>query len=373
MQQIPPKIPLLELSYQQYCQEVHSRLGKGFQHAGLLYEQILREGSPDLSIPAFGNAQLLVNSILELTDFSLPTTVRENTDGKTGKFLLTTQDALEIESVIIPMQSGSTQCISSQIGCRMGCSFCETGRMGLLRNLTVSEITGQVFTALHLRGVEVRNVVFMGMGEPFDNYENVMQAVRVLTDPKGFGFGKRHITISTSGCADSIRRFTEESGEMPNLAVSISAPTDSQRNRLMPINRKHNLQELYTCMQEYNRKTGRQILIAYVLMKGVNDSLEDADNLACYLEGLNVKVNLIPYNPQSRDRYQPPDPGEVGSFTRRLREKNIYTLLRVTKGQEIMAACGQLGNLELRKQRKKTTICGYNEVRDNTHVLNPNE
>ena len=362
---VTSKIHLLELTHQQYCQAVQARLGKGFQHAGLLYEQILRTGQPDRSIAAFDNAQALVEAILEMTDLTLLSPAKENSDGTTGKFLLSTPDALEIETVIIPMQAGSTLCVSSQIGCRMGCSFCETGRMGLLRNLSVSEITSQVFIARHTKGADIRNVVFMGMGEPFDNYDNVMQAVRVLTDPKGFGFGKRHITVSTSGCSEAIRRFTDEPGETPNLAVSISAPINELRNRLMPINRKHDLQELHRDMQAYNQKTGRQILIAYVLLKEQNDTLEHADKLADYLQGLDVKVNLIPYNPQSRDRYRPSDPDVLDAFTRRLRERGLYTLLRVTKGKDIMAACGQLGNIELRKLRKKTPSFGYNEDRDN--------
>lgn len=348
-------------------------MGKGALHAGLVYEQILRSGTVDRSLPAFANAQALIDSILEVTEISVPTGKKEACDGKTGKFLLTTPDSLEIETVVIPMQSGDTLCVSSQIGCRMGCSFCETGRMGLLRNLSASEITGQVFYALHTKQVRVRSIVFMGMGEPFDNYDNVMQAARVLMDSKGFGFGKKHITISTSGCVDAIQKFTEEPGDVPNLAVSISAPIDDLRNHLMPINRKHNLQQLYDAMLNYNTKTGRQILVAYVLLKGINDSIDHADKLADYLIGLDVKVNLIPYNPQSRDRYQPSDSETLQLFTSRLREKGVYTLLRVNKGREIMAACGQLGNLELRKLRKKTSSFDYNEFRDNTHVLNPNE
>jgi 23S rRNA (adenine2503-C2)-methyltransferase len=204
----------------------------------------------------------------------------------------------------------------------------------------------------------------MGMGEPFDNYDNVLQAARILADPKGFGFGKRHLTISTSGCTEGIRRFTAEEGDVPNLAVSVSAPVDDLRNRLMPINRKHNLQELYDSMLAYNQKTGRQVLIAYVLLEGLNDTLGHADKLAHYLQGLNVKINLIPYNPQSRDRYQPPSLETLEAFTHYLRNKGYYTLLRTTKGQSIMAACGQLGNIELRKQRKKTPPFDYNEARE---------
>lgn len=348
-------INLLECTHLEFSNKVQTCLGKGAQHAGLLYKQMIRFGRYDYEHAAFNNAQSLLTAIVSLTDFSMPEIKTENNDGKTGKFLLKTKDSLEIESVIIPMQSGGTLCISSQVGCRMGCSFCETGRMGLLRNLTVNEIISQVYIARHIKKAVIRNIVFMGMGEPFDNYENVMQAARILMDPMGFGFGRKNITISTSGCAEAIRRFTQEKGETPNLALSISAPIDDLRNRLMPINRKHNLQELYSCIKEYNEATGRQVLIAYVLLKGINDSLIHADQLADYLKGLHVKVNLIPYNPQSRDRYQPPTLQHLNAFTLRLREHGLYTLLRVTKGQQIMAACGQLGNMQLRKSMMKKT------------------
>lgn len=265
-----------------------------------------------------------------------------------------TADQLEIESVLIPMQAGGTLCLSSQVGCRMGCTFCETGRMGLLRNLTTQEIVTQLFVARFILGFQVRNLVFMGMGEPFDNYENVMQAVRIFTDPYGFGLGIHHLTISTSGRVEEIYRLIEETSPIPHLAVSLNAPTDELRNRLMPINRHHPLKELYQAMQVFNTKKGKSILVAYVLMKGQNDSLEHADQLANFLQGLNVKINIIPYNPQSRDRFQPPEQDTIEVFTARLREKGYYTLLRQTKGQKIMAACGQLGNLELRRRKRQS-------------------
>lgn len=327
-------------------------LGKGRRHAMVVYEEICRHGTPPAGHPAFKNCPRLLEDILNLTglpEISLPD---RQTDGQTAKFLLKTHDNLEIESVLIPMQSGGTLCISSQVGCRMGCTFCETGRMGLIRNLTTEEIVSQVFAARHLLKHQVRNVVFMGMGEPFDNYDAVMRAARVLMDPMGFGFGKKNITVSTSGCVEGILRFIEEGLDTPNLAVSINAPKDEIRNKLMPVNRKHNMQKLYEAMQAYCRKTGRQILAAYVLIKEVNDSLEYADKLAEYLSGLDVKINLIPYNPQSCDRFQPPELAVLEAFAERLRGRGYYTLLRVTKGRSIMAGCGQLGNLKLRKQRK---------------------
>jgi 23S rRNA (adenine2503-C2)-methyltransferase len=333
-----------------FSDQIWTQLGKGRIHARLLYEEFFRTGKISDRHPSFANAKTLFKEILELVEISLPSLVQEKTDGQTGKILLRTQDQLEIESVLIPMQSGGTLCISSQVGCRMGCVFCETGRMGLLRNLTVEEIVAQVFMARHILGFKVRNIVFMGMGEPFDNYDAVMQSVKVLMDPKGMGFGRNHITLSTSGCIEGIERLIQEGAAGPNLAVSINAPQDSIRNRLMPINRKHNMQQLYQSMHKYCSETGRQILAAYVLLKDQNDSMEQADQLADFLKGLNVKINLIPYNPQSCDRFQPSDLTTLNAFALRLRSHGYYTLLRVTKGQKIMAACGQLGNLKLRKK-----------------------
>lgn len=325
-----------------------ARLGKGHQHAGLIYEEFFRQGAISGNTPAFDTAKTLLESMLNLIDFSHLELASEHNDGITGKILLRTPDLMEVEAVLIPMQAGGTLCVSSQVGCRMGCAFCETGRMGLLRNLTIPEIVGQVFIARHVLGFDMRNIVFMGMGEPFDNYDAVMQSVRVICDPKGLGFGPRHLTVSTSGCVEGIRRFISEGEAAPNLAVSVNASTDIERSKLMPINKKHDMQELYAAMDEYCRKTKRQILAAYVLLRGVNDTLEHADRLANYLRGLDVKINLIPYNPQRRDRFEAPDSDVVDAFAQRLRDHGYRTLLRATKGRDVMAACGQLGNAKLR-------------------------
>lgn len=347
------KISIFHHTHQSFGDAIFKALGKGSFHAGLIYEEFFRTGKVLADDPAFANAQALLASILDLVDFSTGLELgQEKSDGKTGKILLRTSDGLEVESVLIPMQAGGTLCVSSQVGCRMGCSFCETGRMGLLRNLSVAEILSQVFIARYRFGFAMRNIVFMGMGEPFDNYDQVMQAVRILCDPRGFGFGKRHLTISTSGCVDGIRKMIAEGEQAPNLAVSVNAPSDEERNRLMPINRRFNMAQLHEAMKDYCSSTGRQILVAYVLLKGENDTLDHANRLADYLQGLNVKVNLIPYNPQTRDRYEPPDGESLNAFALRLRERGFLTLLRLTKGKDIMAACGQLGNLKLRMQQR---------------------
>lgn len=347
-----PYPSILSFTSHGFASFVQNQLGKGYQHALLIYQEWFRTGKITGSHPAFSNAQNLLQAICKLVDFSVLPLAGERQDGTAGKFLLKTADQLEIESVLIPMQAGGTLCISSQIGCRMGCAFCETGRMGLLRNLTVQEIACQLFAARFTLGYQVRNLVFMGMGEPFDNYDNIMQAVRVFTDPNGFGLGIHHLTISTSGRINEIYRLMEEAGPIPHLAISINAPTDKLRSRLMPINRAHPLKELYQAMLDFNARRGQSILVAYVLMKGQNDTLEHADQLSDYLQGLQVKINIIPYNPQSCDRYLPPEQEVIDAFTARLRQRGYYTLLRQTKGRHIMAACGQLGNLELRRRKK---------------------
>jgi 23S rRNA (adenine2503-C2)-methyltransferase len=232
----------------------------------------------------------------------------------------------------------------------MGCVFCETGRMGLLRNLTVAEIVGQVFVARFVAGHRFRNIVFMGMGEPLDNLENVQQALRVLTDPAGFCFARSRITVSTSGCVDGIYRLMESGDPLVNLAVSINAPTDALRDRLMPINRRFNLAAIHQAIWAYNQQTGRQVLLAYVLMGGFNDAPEHAEALVEWLKGLDIKVNLIPYNPQSRDRFTQPSNQDLDAFAARLRVHGVRTLVRHHKGRDIMAACGQLGNLKLRRR-----------------------
>lgn len=350
-------LSILSLTQEAYSQAIFDKFGKGRIHAGLVYEEWFRTGAVQGKSPAFKNAQTLLQEIQELTNFSLPEVVNNHYEGIVEKFLVRTHDQLEVEAVWIPMQAGGTLCISSQVGCRMGCAFCETGRMGLLRNLTAEEIVSQVFIARFQLNLSFRNIVFMGMGEPFDNYDAVMQAVRVLMDPKGLGFGRNRITISTSGCIEGIYQLIKEGEKGPNLAISVNAPEDKLRTRLMPVNRKHSLAQLYEAMDAYCSKTGRQILAAYVLMQGVNDSIEHADQLAEYLKGLNVKINLIPYNPQSSDRFQPPDSETIDLFRLRLQGHGYRALLRLTKGKNIMAACGQLGNLSLRRQRKDSSSC----------------
>lgn len=340
------QLSLLSLTQCEFADLIYQRLGKGKIHANLIYEEFFRTGKIEGKDPAFLNAQQLYHDILGCLDLSMPELIDRRTDGQTGKFLIKTADNLEAEAVLIPMKAGGTLCISSQVGCRMGCTFCETGRMGLLRNLTSKEIVSQVFLARFELGFSIRNIVFMGMGEPFDNYNEVMQATKILMDSSGLGFGRSHITISTSGCVDGIYRFMDERNP-PNLAVSLNASFNDQRKKLMPVTRKYDMSALYKAMADYHLKTGREILVAYVMIEGVNDSLEDAERLVHYLRGLEVKINIIPYNHQSCDRFKTASSEQISLFVHHLRQAGYYTLLRETKGDKIMAACGQLGNLKL--------------------------
>ena len=334
----------------QFAEEVHRQLSKGKRHAQLLYAQWFREGKVEPKDFAEPQALSLIEEMRKRIDFSLPEIVSQLQDGDTKKFLLRLADGLETESVLIPMQSGITLCISSQVGCKMGCAFCETGRMGLLRSLTAAEIVMQVFVAKFVLNSPVRNIVFMGMGEPFDNYDNVMQAIRILTDPAGFGLGPSRITVSTSGCVSEVEKFMQEADPAVNLAVSINAPNDEIRSRIMPVNHRWNLTELKEVLLEYCAHPRREILIEYVLLKDINDSLECAEQLSQFLRGLRVKVNLIPYNSQRKSRFQPPDMLIQEAFMQQLWEQGYQVLLRHHKGRGIMAACGQLGNKDLRKK-----------------------
>lgn len=345
------KISLYSSTHDQFCAQIFERLGRGKDHASIVYSDLFRHGHLVRQVEP--QAECLVSQILSLTDYYLPPMGTHRADEKIEKFLLTFEDGLQSESVILPMKSGRTLCISSQVGCKMGCAFCETGRMGLLRNLSAKEIVMQVAFAKSALKVQVRNLVFMGMGEPFDNFEELKKAVKILCDPKGLGLGPSRITISTSGDVDAIYRFMNEFDPAVNLAVSINAPNDEIRSKIMPINQKWNMDALKKCLIDYCKNPRRMIFAEYVLLKDINDSLSCAEELAKYLSGLNVKVNLIPYNSQSHRRFSPPNDERIELFSQVLRKEGYDTLLRKNKGRGIMAACGQLGNKQQRLKMRQ--------------------
>jgi 23S rRNA (adenine2503-C2)-methyltransferase len=266
----------------------------------------------------------------------------------------------QIESVLIPMVGrraaySYTLCVSSQVGCAMGCTFCETAQMGLVRSLEPHEIVGQWFAATHLIGVQPKNIVFMGMGEPMDNLENVIAAIDVLREHNGAHVAVSQITVSTVGRIDGIRRLAEQvrkpGWHRLNLAVSVNAPNDEIRSRLMPINRAMPMAALREALMEWPRYGAAKTCIEYVLIPGVNDALEHARELAAYVRDLPACVNVIPYNPRRDSPWPAPEESRVDQFLAWLTEVGVYCKRRRTKGREMMGACGQLGNPQVRRRR----------------------
>lgn len=337
---------IFELSSCKYVLNIKKHLGKGGDQALLIYKHWMRTGSVLFKHPSFNNCPSLVRQIIDCTHFALPE-IHDTLDSGELKKVWLTVDGGIIEEVIIPMSFGYSLCVSSQVGCKMACTFCQTGRMGLKRSLTPSEIVAQLFIARNFMSYPIRNIVFMGMGEPFDNFDAVKQAIEVLTDENGFGIGPRHITISTSGRIDGIERMQNELPPQINLALSVNAPNDLIRTKIMPVTRKYNMEKLKNTLISFCQNGTRTVLAEYVLLKDINDSLSHADELAAYLQGIPVTVNLIPYNPQNPDRYERPSQDTIEQFKSRLKSHGLTTLLRTTKGSDIMAACGQLGKKTL--------------------------
>jgi 23S rRNA (adenine2503-C2)-methyltransferase len=272
-----------------------------------------------------------------------PEYIETSRDG-TQKYLFRLDDGESVETVRIPMNNErSTVCVSTQVGCAMQCEFCLTGKFGLTRNLNVSEIVNQVCAAMK-RG-PVNNIVFMGMGEPLHNLDNVIDALKILYSETGLDFSPRKITVSTSGLVPQMREFGTR--VRANLAVSLNATTDEVRDRLMPINKRYPLKELMAACRDYPMPTGQWITFEYILIKGVNDSLDDAKRLVKLLHGVRAKVNLIPYNEHEGSDLKSPDVKVIEPFQRYLLDRNIVAVRRASKGQDISAACGQLkGKLE---------------------------
>ncbi len=273
--------------------------------------------------------------------------VQRSVDG-TRKMRLETADGRSIETVLIPDGDKMTQCISSQVGCALDCQFCATAKLGLLRNLTAGEIVDQVYLAKALLakeapGQRITNLVYMGMGEPLHNFEHVMQSLRILTHDVGANLSHRRITVSTVGLVPGIRKLGEQEVR-PNLAVSLNASDNKTRDEIMPINKKYPIEVLLKTLREFPLEKRRRITFEYVLLAGVNDSLEDADRVAQLLRGFPCKLNVIPFNPHPLAPYKRPTPEVVDRFQQRVRELGVATYLRTPRGDDIAAACGQLAN-----------------------------
>jgi len=318
-------------------------LGKPKYHARQIFAWIYQKGAYEFSsmsdLPA--SLRSLLSDEFYILGLRLAN-LQKSSDG-TEKFLFELNDGNLIEAVNIPAAKRSTGCVSSQAGCKFGCEFCASGLKGFRRNLTSGEILDEVlYLKNNLRDTQLTHIVFMGTGEPLDNYDNLLKAIRVINSAAAFNIGARRITISTCGVIPGIKRLQEEDLQV-ELSISLHAADDKLRSRIMPVNQKYPLADLMKCCQEYIERTNRQITFEYILVRDLNSDSSSAQKLAALLKNLRLaKVNLIPANPVPKSKIIPPSVSEALSFKDYLFKAGVNVTLRRGRGQDIDAACGQL-------------------------------
>jgi len=311
-------------------------------HADHIVASVFRRYNTDISkirdIPI-----VLQHYLAEHTAMFEPVCTAEQlaADG-TRKLVLQMPDGKAVETVLIQGAKRLTQCISTQVGCAVGCTFCLTATAGLTRNLSAAEMVSEIMAGQRISGQTVSNIVLMGMGEPFHNYNAIAQFLHIVTDPKGMAFSPNRVTLSTSGMVPAIYRMLED--KLPcNLAVSLNATTDAVRDQIIPINRKYPIAQLMQAVRDYiQQRDNKRVLIEYVLLAGINDSLEDAHRLCELLDGLHCTINLLPFNPYPGAEFERPDDAVVSAFQAVLVKAKLLAIVRQSKGRDISAACGQL-------------------------------
>jgi len=341
---------LYDLTYEQ-LEELLAGWGEPHFRAdqvwGWLYRSLAADFEAMTNLPRRLRARLAAETDLTLLT---PLAERQSPGGQTRKVLFRLRDGQTIESVLMGYRQRRTACISTQVGCALGCVFCATGQSGLARNLSAGEIVAQV---LHFaRESPISNVVLMGMGEPLANYAATRQAIATLTDRRGYHLGARRITLSTVGLVPGIRQLAEE-GLPINLAVSLHAADDRLRSQLVPVNRRYGLAELLAAVRDYIARTGRRVTFEYALIAGMNDTPEQAGKLAGLLSGLLCHVNLIPLNPTPGSSLRPSPRARVDAFRDELAARGIPVTVRLRRGIEIEAGCGQL------RRRQGDTTCNF--------------
>ena len=310
-----------------------------------LYDK--RVSSFDLMSDQSNDFREKLKNDLKIYDFEI-VRKQESRDG-TVKFLFKLEDGSLIESVLMVFEYGNSACLSSEVGCNMGCKFCASGLLKKQRNLTAGEIVLQALMIqkyLDNKNERLDNLVIMGTGEPFDNYDNLMKALSILNSPFGMEIGARHISISTCGLVPMIRRFANEKTQY-NLAISLHAANDKLRSEIMPVNNAYNLEELMDAVTYYSELNNRRITFEYLLIDGLNNSSKDADDLARYLKGKNAYINLIPYNEVKENPYKSTSDEKTLEFYDMLKKRGISVTLRQKRGTDIDAACGQLRAKEI--------------------------
>jgi 23S rRNA (adenine2503-C2)-methyltransferase len=312
-------------------------------HARQIFRWIYKRGVTDIDAMTDLSRDLRATLAREFTLSTPALAQRETSVDGTEKFLLRLADGRHIESVFIPDTPAMTFCISTQVGCAMACAFCLTGKMGLVRNLTAGEIAGQVRVlagALGLRDKKF-NIVLMGMGEPLHNYDETMRGLRILADEHGFDMSARRITLSTVGLLPALERLAAEP-VMPNLAISLHAPTDLQRGELVPLNKKYGVAEIIDACRRFPLNRRSRITFEYVLLAGVNDSPQDARKLAKLVSPVKCKVNIIPLNAAAGIPFERPSDEAIDRFAKIVADHGVNVSVRKSRGRDIRAACGQL-------------------------------
>ena len=271
---------------------------------------------------------------------------KRQVDNLTEKYLFRLEDNEFIEAVLMKHDYGLSVCVSSEVGCNMGCAFCESGRLKKVRNLLPHEIVLQIMAIEEIIGMRISSVVIMGIGEPLDNYDNIIKFIKIINHPKGIAIGARHITLSTCGLIPKIKNLSKLNIQI-NLAISLHAPNDTLRNELMPVNKVYSISDLISTLKEYIAITNRRVTIEYVMLNMVNDTQECAIELAKLLKGMNVYVNLIPYNETSHLKFKKSSKERILKFYDTLKKQGINVTIRKEFGSKISAACGQLRSKEV--------------------------
>ena len=337
-----PKQDIKNLSFQELAAYLESIGEKNFR-ANQIFDWIYKKGVRNFTgmknLPDPLKKKLGENFVLEDQTLVKKEVARDTTT----KFLFGLYDKEKVESVLIPSKASVTACISTQAGCKFGCRFCASGIGGWNRNLSCAEIVGQILYVKESAKEKhpLTNIVFMGIGEPFDNYDNLIKAIRIINSPQGINIGARKITISTCGLIPEIKQLIKENIQI-ELAISLHGSNQQMRNLVMPVNRKYPLAELIDVCRQYSTVTKRQITFEYILIKDLTCTLKAAEELGKLLKGILCKMNLIPYNPVTEFPHEPPAKLEAIAFKTKLKELGIHATIRTPRGRDIQGACGQL-------------------------------
>ncbi len=315
---------------------------RGAQLAEWIYKKHIETYAGAKNLPADFRAALESSHALFTLEF---VEMRESADRESQKYLFRTHDKQLLESVLIVQKDRRTVCVSTQIGCKIGCTFCASGKGKFGRDLTPGEIVEQVAWIERKIKQTVTNIVYMGMGEPLDNFEATMKSLGILQAPWGFGIGARRITVSTSGIIPKIVEFVRRSEGRVRLSISLHSSDEKRRTELVPINKKYSLRELRETLQRIHKDLKRDITFEYTVIAGVNDSQKEAEGVARLAKPLHAKVNLIPYNPIAESEFKTPSNVQVENFRNILEQRGVYVTVRQTAGRDINAACGQLARL----------------------------